>query len=209
MNQGNSKFLKYFAFGTGLFIVLLIGLGIYKAGFSAKLNIVVTPKDSVATVNGKKITPSILRVKPGSYTIKVTRTGFTDYSATVTATKGVTKFVGVALIPNSPQTANWYTNNPADQLKNQQISSQNFDIQSEALTKSNPLIQNLPFIDERSNYRIDYGFSKLHPDDTNAVAIYITTNAGDQTAKDGALGWLHFMGYDPAKLEIIYSTFSP
>ena len=84
------------------------------------------------------------------------------------------------------------------------ISSQNSDQIAAQIVKKTPVVSSLPYSDEKTGFSIDYGQSKRYPNDPTSVAILITLDGGE-TAKAGALDWIRFTGYDPSKLEIIYT----
>ncbi len=202
-----------------IIVISLIGLvmvswGIYNfvrlLPLTAKLNIIATPSDAKVLANNKAVKAGIIRVRPGQYKVTATRGGFASVSQTVSVIKGETKFVGLILLPNSSDTSSWYLSHPYDQQLLEQISGQNADTNGKKIADNLSLIKNLPFVDDRTGFRIDYGQSHNHPNDPTAVAIYITIYGDNpNAAKEGALSWIRFMGADPTKLEIIYSYSNP
>ncbi len=201
---------KRLTFTIILVIITLAAFGIFtwvrQLPLTAKITVEAVPIGVSIKINGNPAKNGVNKVRPGMYEVTASRQGFTDNSQVVKVNKGSTHFLGFILAPNSPSTADWYTKHPDDQQKSQDISSKSNDALAQQLTEKNLIVQNLPFIDNRSGFRIDYGPSPAHPTDAGAVAITITTT-GTQQAKDAALGWLRFMGYDPTKLEIVYKTF--
>lgn len=173
---------------------------------TAKLNISVVPRGAQVMLDGKRTNSGIVRVRPGKHTVTAYKPGFDTHPLSVMVADRQEKFAGLILLSNSSTTSSWYTDHPADQQLAESISGQNTDKISRDIISSTPIIKNLPFIDERSNFRIDYGQSQQYPDDPTAVALYITTDDRQET-KDVALAWIRFSGYDPTKLEIIYKTF--
>ena len=172
------------------------------AQLTAGVTIQVTPEDSIVTLNGKKVPTNNIepvKVKPGTYKAVASRKGFADYTQTLTLKKGQTTYFGAMLISNDSSTANWYANHPADQKQVETISGKLFNQSAQNELAQTPLIQYLPFIDLQ--YRIDYGVSVAHPNDPNAVGIYITYYSPQ--GLDQALAWIKFKGYDPSKLELI------
>lgn len=179
---------------------LIIGATIWARSYSAKITLEISPADSTITINDKKSNRGTIKVRPGIYKVAASKQGFSTISKSVDVAKGKSEYVGIVLVSNSPDTANWYVDHPSDAKLLEGISSKNFDLSSAVQTKNLPLIKSLPFIDQL--YRIDYGRSQAHPDDPTAVAIYIKYYS--EQGKQGALEWLKFKGYGPEKLEIIY-----
>jgi len=185
-------------------LVIIAGVGLLllhnSRSFSGSITVQVTPASATLTMNDKVVTAGKIGVNPGSYTFKATLKGFDSSSKTITVKRGDSLYVGLALLPNSPSTADWYQKHPTDQQLYEIITGKYFDITSSEQTQTLPLIQDLPFIDQF--YRIDYGQSKANPTDQSAVALYITYYS--QAGKQQALDWIKFKGYDPTSLEIIY-----
>lgn len=173
----------------------------YQSVLSAKLDIQVAPENSAITLNGKPVSAGNYRLKPGNYTVKAVYNGFSPASQNTSLKKGDSKFSGLVLDPDSPQTANWYQSHPSDQRLAESISGRNFDLTASEQLSRLPLIKDLPFVDQF--FRVDYGVSKAHPTDPSAVALYIKYYSA--AGKQQALDWLKFKGYDPSKLEIIYT----
>jgi hypothetical protein len=151
--------------------------------------------DGVTVVHNGKF-----RVNPGQHTISITLGGFTDATEKFTVPASGTKSLALLLNPNSVEGYMYLGNHPSEEAHREKLGGQKF---SELGTKTSdklPLVKDLPFIDQL--YRIDYGPSKVHPDDQSAVAIYITYYS--DTGKQQALQWIKFKGYDPSALEIIY-----
>jgi hypothetical protein len=63
-------------------------------------------------------------------------------------------------------------------------------------------MQELPYIGP--GFKVDYGTSKAHPDDPEQLAFYIKLT--DSEGKKKALEWLNGHGYNPAELELIFTT---
>jgi len=168
-----------------------------------KLTTIVVPDDALMTINGKSAAINKkIGVTPGEYTVKVKRSGFKEQEQKLSIKKTDNKELRFFLEPSTPEGFNWLTNHPEQAMKAESLSSKEFDEQSKRITEKLPLINDLPFIDQF--YRIDYGVSEKSPDDSDAVAIYI--KYWSDQGKQDALDWIRFKGYDPNKLEIIYTA---
>ena len=199
------RWLALAILGAGLLVVGIVWSVLYQRSFSAALTVQVAPASSSIGLNGKKTSAKTINLRPGNYKITASHSGFASASQTVNLNAGDKRYVGLTLNSNSAATANWYNTHASDQSLAESISGQNLNQAAGDQVKKLPLIKGLPFIDQA--YRIDYGSSKLHPSDPTATAIYITYYSAD--GKQQALDWLKFKGYDPTKLEIIYSDASP
>lgn len=187
-------------------VVVLVGWFIYRSHtLSARLTLEVAPTGSHININGKSSREGQLKVKPGSYHLTFSQSGFSDYSKDIQLSKGGSAYVGVSLFPSSAATQDWYKSHPTDAKKAEGISSKNFDQISSEQQRRLPLIKDLPFTDQL--YWVDYGRSIKSPNDPNAIAIYIKYYS--EPGKQQALDWIKFKGYDPAKLEIIYQNAQP
>ena len=164
------------------------------------IDLVVVPSGSSVKLDGKGVKSGLLAVAPGNHKIIVSRPGFSTQTENISLELKEQRFVGIGLLPNSPETRSWYRDHPDEQLILESISSRSFDQFSEDIVKKVPLVAELPFIDQL--YRIDYGASRQQPSNPSAVAIYVKYYS--QSGKQQAIDWIKFKGYDPANLEIIY-----
>lgn len=183
-------------------LLIIIGVGVWFYLYSAKLSVEAVPSDSSLTINGEKRGQGTYRVRTGVYKIEASKQGFATESRSVLIGRGEKRYVGIALIPNSSTTTNWYASHPSDAKLLEKISSKNFDQLSADQIKKFPLIKNLPLIDRL--FRIDYGPSKANPNNPTAIAFYVKYYS--ENGKQQAIEWLKFKGYDPNKLEVIYTN---
>lgn len=165
------------------------------------VDVITAPDAAMLTIDGQPTSKTkLFYLKPGKHTITASMDGFTSDSQTVqVGNSGVTK-VSLLLNPNSTAGYDYLQANPAEELQREAMGGQKFLQQNNAITSRVPLISSLPFIDQE--FRVDYGVSLQHPNDPTAVAIYITYYS--EAAKQQALSWIRFKGYDPSKLEIVY-----
>jgi hypothetical protein len=168
-----------------------------------KLTTIVVPDDALMTINGKNAAINKkIGVTPGEYTVKVKRSGFKDQEQKLSIKKTDNKEMRFFMEPSSPEGFNWLTNHPEQALKAESLTSKEFDEQSKRIVEKLPLIEELPFIDQF--WRVDYGVSEKYPDDSEAVALYV--KYWSEQGKQDALDWIKFKGYDPEKLEIIFTA---
>lgn len=182
--------------------VLIVTLFLYSyitsRGKTAIVEIEVAPISSSLKANDQKINAGTVKLKPGKYTITAERTGFAKQSETVELIEGENDYIGFILESNSPDTANWYSENPEDQQMIEKISSKKFDQTSEDSTKEFPILTQLPFIGPGFSYQIDYG--PVNSDNKLELAITITS----EESKQDALDWIKNEGYNPDDYAISY-----
>lgn len=188
-----------------LLILALVILTCLAAFFSATINtsniqIEVAPITAAISIDGKPVKPGKHYVEPGEHTVSATLIGFEDASQKVEVNKNKIVSVELLLNPNSQAGLDYLKSHPEDQLRRERLGGKKFDQANVDVSKENPLISSLPFIDRL--YRVDYGASIRYPKDPNAVVIYITYF--EEAAKLDALDWIRAKGYDPDTMEIIY-----
>jgi hypothetical protein len=163
------------------------------------LTVTTLPRDAAVMLHNKKIADNRkVGVSPGTYDITVTRSGFADQKQDVTITKGKESTVAFYLSPNGAEGLQWFKDHPDEAHEAEAVTGEAFTKASEKKAEELPLINDLPFIDQQ--YRVDYGKSEKDP---SKIAIYIKYWSDE--GKTQALDWIRFKGYDPNKLEIIYT----
>jgi hypothetical protein len=195
----NSRLLKLLSV---IFVVVLFAFIITRIG-QKKANVSLTLSPSVADVvvdNTKKVEQGKFYLAPGSHKLSVTMGGFAEKSVNFDVTKGQVTTLSVILLPNSRVGFDWLKNHPEEAARREGLGGKEFEQTGNAVASKLPLVDELPFIDQF--FRVDYGPSIAHPDDSSAVALYIKYYSPE--GKQQALAWLKFKGYDPSKLEIIY-----
>jgi hypothetical protein len=171
---------------------------------TAILDILVAPSGATVKLNGHGILVGQAHVAPGNYVIKVSRQGFAEKEQTVSVAGGETRFVGIILVSNDASTALWYENHPEDDILTEKIVGQVVQQESADAVLQNPFIEKLPILGPGDTYRIDSGVSLAG---SSQPAIYIL--AVSPKAREAAINKIKYMGYDPEKMEIIYSAEAP
>lgn len=166
------------------------------------VNIQVVPNGARISINNRGTKEGFTKTVVGRVHIEVSLKGFESTSQDIDVSAGETRFAGFALVPNTPETADWYDKHTKDKIEAEGLSSKTFDDLSNNATKKQPFVKDLPYIGPADEYRIDYG-----PDPngkSTEQVVYIT--AGSQIGKDDALNWIRDQGYDPATMTIIYKN---
>lgn len=131
------------------FVVNTINNGIY----SAKLELVVAPLDAEVLINDEVGQPGIVRLKPGSYTIKVQKQGFDTQITKVELSEKDEKVLYFALFPNDDNTMDWYKNHTEDALVLGAFSVY-LHGESEELVRQNEIASKLSI--DNSMYKLGY-----------------------------------------------------
>lgn len=166
---------------------------------SSSIELVVAPSDSSMKIDGKEVKSGLIKLAPGRHLVSAQRTGFITQQEDITLANKESRFVGMVLVSNSPDTADWYKTHDADLV--QSINNRLFDQTSKDVTKSNPLLKLLPHIGPALTYRIDYGVPSA-ASKTGEPAIYIRYRT--ELDKQSALKWIKDQEADPASLDIVY-----
>lgn len=172
-------------------------------GKTAQAELVVAPQSASLTLNGKKVKAGIVRLKPGSYTLVATKSGFETASKVFIASDTELPYVGIVLDSNSPATQNWYRDNIEDQRLAESITGRQSDQNSEKVISKNGLLTKLPYFGPGSEYRIDAGVSVKG---SSEPAIYIRSVS--EQSKQDALNWIRQQGFNPESMEIIYLPYN-
>lgn len=172
------------------------------SGSSAQLAIEVAPSGSSMKLNGRGVRGGVSKVKPGKYKVTFSYKGFSTVSKDLELAKGDNRYVGVALVSDSPSTANWYQKHPADAKKSEAISSKSFDQSSTDLGINNPIIRHLPLGYNQQEFAIDY---KQADNDPTRIVLLITGKT--PKSHQYALKQIREWGFDPTDYEIVFSDF--
>lgn len=182
-------------------ILLLMVLLVKESADKENLILNVAPESAIVTLdNNRFIRPGNHVLPEGKHTVAARKEGFGTVTKSFTISNDKTMTVDLLLNPNSEVGYDFLRKNEGEQLQRETLGGKAFDQKSSEAGNKNPLIYELPFIDQF--YRIDYGASQKHPNDPTATAIYITLY--NLSAREDALAWIRFKGYDPNKLEVIY-----
>jgi hypothetical protein len=167
------------------------------------VTLTMTPSTARVLVDGRVVGVSggKIYVIPGKHSVQATQSGFSDYSETVEVNRNPKTLI-IILNPIDEVGRKFLHFNPEEQRLRESIIGKLSASQNEDLANKNPITAILPYIDQY--FRIDYGASQAHPEDSNAIAVYITSFAPD--GKQRAVALLQTKGFDPSKLEIIYSA---
>jgi hypothetical protein len=185
---------------TALMVVWVVVTVYQKNLYPASFTLITIPGDAKTTLDYKGIGANgTTHLKPGSYILRSTRSGFADNQQTVIVYKGGHQTINNILGPNSAIGTTWLKNNPDQQLRAESLTSKAVNTAGNLLTAENPLVQHLPFY--TSGYHIDYG---KDPAGNASIQITAATAAGRQVAIAQIRSW----GYDPTDYNITFTSFT-
>ncbi|MFS8119594.1 MAG: PEGA domain-containing protein [Microcoleus sp.] len=169
------------------------------------LQLTASPTDVIVTIdNTKKTNAGAISLVAGKHTIEVSRDSFKSvrFDMTITADKTVSKDVFLDFT-DATSAASWAAQNPVQAQEREAQAGKSITDSGNKLMTSDPILNQLPH--QAPSYIINYGTSVKHPDDPNAIALYIYTAAADAKAK--AMTWMESQGFNPSTYEIIYSGY--
>lgn len=184
-------------------IVLIGAFLLFRGGSEAKLTITSIPNDLTLTMDGQEIPANgEVKVKAGDHTLTGSRKGFQDYTQTFTAADGESLSVKVYLYANSATGREWAASHPEETAEAEAEAGRRFDELNRRLRAKYPVIAQLPYLGP--GFKATYGNSKTDPKNPEAISVLISTYSPD--GKKKALEWIQGQGWDPATLDIVWST---
>lgn len=192
-----------------LVIVIALAGGIYSwlngdsgSDITTGIHVFTSPSDTSVKVNGNAVKlakNSRLKLSEGEYTVSGERTDFNTMKQKIKVSKGKVTNVTLSLTPANEKGQALLQTEKEQRIREELAYTRSITI-SEEVAEKTPITKFLPAI--TADFRIDYGVSKINPDDPTQVAIFITTDNTPQ--QQAARDWIKKKGYDPEKLEIYY-----
>lgn len=167
---------------------------------NATIQVEFTPKSSLASLNGKRISFGNHRIQPGNYEIIIEKQGFTTQTKRVAVKKDMTSYVGVVMQSNSPDTSNWYETHPEDMMLIERISSNEFNESTKNVTKDHPLLTSLPFTAPGFSFSV----TSSQIDEKGEPIILIKYFTPQD--RDDAVTWIRANGFNPDNMNIVYES---
>lgn len=196
----NKKITIVIASIITLFLLLAMYV-IYNKPVTTGFNIVVVPDDSEVLMDGKVVGSGNTAAKPGKHNIEVRHKDFSPLKTEATSISSMITTVPIGLTPDTTAGKKWKMDHNNEYLALDGLVSEQFNNESEAITKTYPIVADLPK-DISPIFRIDYGVSKRYPNNPKKIALYISSdNVADKIA---ALNYIYIMGYDPSDYEITF-----
>jgi hypothetical protein len=197
---------RFWAIGGAVLVVVVIVLGgylVFRGGAESKVTVRSIPNDLTLTLDGRAIAANgEVKVKEGTHTLVAVRRGFESHTETIKVAGGDPLSVKMYLFSNSPEGRTWEKDHPDQELETEAEAGRRYQEMDDRITRKYSIMQELPYIGP--GFKVDYGVSKAHPDDPEQLAFYIKLT--DSEGKKKALEWLNGHGYNPAELELIFTT---
>lgn len=192
-----------------LVLVLAISLGflIHDRIYSATLNIVVAPYTALVKVGDLKFSASDeVKMIPGEYDVEVSADGFKTKTGHIVLKEGEVSNLSLYLDSNSEETANWYAENPGDDLIVGEVQSQEAQRRVDELMKKEPVLKELPLIVEfysddfskYTKYILSYGM------DDSERGFYLVMKDYTGEGMGAGITKLTEMGINPVGVEMRY-----
>lgn len=197
----NKRFLIISAGAIALLVLLIISFYANQKFGTGSLDLTIQPADATVTIDNKSAdATAVIKLKPGNHAVAIKRDGFIaqNFTVTIASDKTVTRTVTLKIYDSIGQS--YADNHPEFTAQAEGEAGKAVEDQGTKITQNNPLIQLLPY--RGSTFSLNIGVSQAHPEDAEAVGIYVTAPTDADKAK--ALGWIKAQGYNPAAYEIIY-----
>jgi len=189
---------RLFVLIGAIVVILLGGFLVVRGGSGHTLTIKSIPNDLTLTLDGRSVPANgDVRVKAGRHTLTGDRRGFATYTQTVDVRADAT--YKMYLFSDDAEGRAWETAHPADELETESEVGRRFDELDRRLEAKYPLLQELPVVGR--GFTIDQGVSRKHPGDL-AFYVKLAYPEGRKNSRD----WLAGHGYDPDRLELVYSA---
>ena len=190
-------------------LILAISLGflIYDKIYSATLNIIVAPYTASVKVGDSKFSAfGEVRMIPGEYDVEVSADGFETKTGHLVLKEGEIFDFSLYLDSNSEETANWYAENPGDDLIVGEVKNQEAQKRLDDLMEKEPVLEDLPltvefYSDDFSKYTkyiLSYGI------DNSKRGFYLIMKDYTGEGMGAGITKLTEMGMNPVGVEMRY-----
>jgi hypothetical protein len=208
-NTKQRKIIK----GTIIFLVtLFIGIIIYSvtdliinADKTANIEILVAPSDAKVEIDGKSYsTKANIRIKPGTYAVKIEKDGFISFNGSITANADETSYL-YEFLNEQDENGTYYKDNENEAGRAQQVSDKKADIFHETYNGTDNIWNVTPYDNYQGGYKI---YAEKDESGNPIIKVYLYTCSNDRLAKlkDKALEYLEEQKIDLKKYKIEYSN---
>jgi hypothetical protein len=180
---------------------------IYTKG-KTKLTVNVAPRDAKISLNDSSIKIGANYVKPGDYTITISRNGFETYSQSISIKASEPLAISKLLSASSTEGTTYEKQHVEEfsrvaDIIDEEEYTYNAYSNTEWTEQNYPLLVSLP-VYMSSLFSIEYGQSEKYPNDPSKKAVIIYADTPD--GKQSALMYIYSMGFDPSDYEILFKT---
>lgn len=195
-----------------LAIIIVIGLlllGIISAVIliyrqnTVEIELRIAPASATVLIDGKKYQNGTFRIKPGTYTIKIEKEGFTtkEYQFNTDTTKKIYDY-----ILQTDGSYSWYLNHSEDAELLTSIGDYEANLEATAYNDKHKIVYSLPII--YANYDKDYNYTEYRIDGgsfdgcNTDFCLKVTDTTGGNL--DNAKQKIKDAGFNPDDYQILY-----
>lgn len=169
---------------------------------TATLEYYLAPSTATITLDQQNLQPEgKIKLKPGTYKLKITKQGFTDFSTEIELKPNQTTTLYQALEPDSTNT-DYYQTHPDEASRVQHIADANADLERKNYTDSDPIFKITPY----SSYQNGFSIISEKQENTSKILLKIDllTCSDDQIQKlkDAAYQYLKDNKINPDNYDI-------
>ena len=191
-----------------LIIVISVAYLIINKDKTASIEILVAPSSAAVKIGeGNFNTNTTIKIKPGTYEVKISKDGFVEYTGEIEAKDGETSYLYEFLTPNDDN-KNYYKNNESEYSLIQTISDRKDAVYLDGLISGSDKIFSItPY----NNYDGGYKINTSTDEESNKTIIKIYLYTCGETPqleefKNNALDYLKKNSIDLDKYIIEYSN---
>ena len=169
---------------------------------TATLEYYLAPSSTTITLDQQNLQPEgKIKLKPGTYKLKITKQGFTDFSTEIELKPNQTTPLYKALEPDSTN-SDYYQTHPDEASRVQHIADANADLERKNYTDSDPIFKITPY----SSYQNGFSIISEKQENTSKILLKIDllTCSDDQIQKlkDAAYQYLKDNKINPDNYDI-------
>lgn len=175
---------------------------------TATLEILVAPSSSKILINNKKYTNGTYKLKPGKYSVEISKDNFESYSGSILLNQNETTKLYQAL-KQKDGSSSWYIKNNKDDIIQTAIGDQKTKTVQENLTTKYPILKYIPYSNSVNNifiYKIDTQFDSNNNLEYINILLNTCSTSSINQYKTNALDWIKSKGINPSDYVIKYST---
>ena len=177
--------------------VFFIALQVWTA--NNPVTIYIVPKDAKVFVNNSEIVGNRTNLANGTYTLRVTKDGFTAYENKLIIDDN-NKYIDIALAPESEDAKKWAEKNVSLYLEHEKTVESNIKESGKEFLDVNPIAAKLPI----KNYTYSIGYI-LDQGDTTGKSIIVTVDSYDGY-RNAAIKSILDQGFDPGEYAIRFKN---
>ena len=208
----NKKQKKILKISLIFLVIVFVGIIIYStiylivnADKTANIEILVAPSDAIILIDGQQYpTDTTIKIKPGTYGVKIEKDGFISYNGSIKTTANNTSYL-YEYLNESNENGTFYQDNEKENARTQQISDKISDLFHEVYNGTDNIWNVTPYDDYASGYKI---YAEKDENGKIIVNIYLYTCSQDRVEKlkNNALEYLEEKAINTNNYTINYSS---